>query len=491
MTGFSDYDSLDGLAMAGLVRRRELHPGELLEAALARAAHWNPHLNALSASFPDRARAAIAEGLPEGPLCGVPFLLKSLSAMLTGAPSTLGSRLFAEAVADHDSTLVERYKQAGLVIFGMTTTPEMGLSVSTETSLSGATRNPWNLTRSAGGSSGGTAAAVAAGIVPLAHGSDGGGSIRIPASACGLFGLKPTRGRTPSGPMVGEGWGGLATSHVISRSVRDSAAALDATHGAAPGDPYCAPPVEGTFLSATTRPPERLRVALQLAPASGVAVARDCRDAVLDAATLLEDLGHQVEEAQPAVPWEELQRASWVLVASNVRLVLRRRAEALGRPLVASDVDRITWAAVEEAGAMGAEAYASAILTIHRHSRRMAAFHQTYDILLSPTLAAPPVELGFLHMDNPDPAAWRDALRAYSPFTSPFNMSGQPAMSVPLAWNGEGLPIGVMFAAGFGEEAALFRLAGQLEAARPWGHRRPPSLSLSVESAGGDRCRPS
>lgn len=473
MSNIAEYDSMDGLCMAELVRTRQLHPGELLDAALERAARWNPHLNALSASFPDRAREAIAGDLPEGLFRGVPFLLKSLSAMLAGAPATLGSRLFADYVADHDSTLVERYKRAGLVIFGMTTTPEMGLSVSTETSYSGTTRNPWNLAHSPGGSSGGSAAAVAAGIVPIAHGSDGGGSIRIPASACGLFGLKPTRGRTPSGPLAGEGWGSLATSHVIARSVRDSAAVLDATHGPAPGDPYCAPPVEGSYLSAATTHPKRLKIALQLAPLSGVSVAPECRSAALDAAKLLEELGHDVEEAQPEGSFEELQRASWVLVASNVRLTLSRRARALGRRLAAADVDRITWAAVEEAGSMSAEAYAAAVQAIHRHSRRMAAFHRSYDVLLSPTLAAPPTKLGIHHMDSPDLAAWRDAMRTYSPFTSLFNMSGQPAMSVPLAWSEEGLPIGVMFAAAFGDEATLFRLAGQLEAARPWMHRRP------------------
>lgn len=473
MVILADYETLDGLGMAELVRTRQIHPGELLEAALERAARWNPHLNALSVSFADRARAAIAGGLPAGPFEGVPFLLKSLSAMLNGAPANLGSRLFADHVADHDSTLVERYKRAGLVIFGMTTTPEMGLSVSTETSLSGTTRNPWNLAHSPGGSSGGSAAAVAAGIVPLAHGSDGGGSIRIPASACGLFGLKPTRGRTPSGPTVGEGWGSLATSHVISRSVRDSAAALDATHGAAPGDPYCAPPVAESYLSAVGRFPKRLKVALQLTPMSSVAVAPECHSAALDAARLLEELGHIVEEAQPEGSSEELQHASWVLVASNVRLALRRRARMLGRELVAADVDRVTWAAVEEAGSMSAEAYAAAVQTIHRHSRRMAAFHRGHDVLLSPTLAAPPVKLGPHHMDKSDPAAWREAMRTYSPFTSLFNMSGQPAMSVPLAWSEAGLPVGVMFAAGFGEEATLFSLAGQLEAARPWKHRRP------------------
>jgi amidase len=354
MSSIAEYDSMDGLGMAELVHTRQVHPGELLEAALERAARWNPHVNALSTSFPDRARGEIVEGLPAGPFEGVPFLLKSLSAMLSGAPATLGSRLFADYVADHDSTLVERYKQAGLVIFGMTTTPEMGLSVSTETSYSGTTRNPWNLAHSPGGSSGGSAAAVAAGIVPLAHGSDGGGSIRIPASACGLFGLKPTRGRTPSGPMAGEGWGSLATSHVISRSVRDSAAALDATHGAAPGDPYCAPPVAGSYLSAVGEFPKHLKVALQLTPMSGVAVAPECHSAVLETAKLLEDLGHDVEESQPEGSFEELQRASWVLVASNVRLTLSRRAQALGRGLVAADVDRITWAAVEEAGSMSA-----------------------------------------------------------------------------------------------------------------------------------------
>lgn len=473
MGGFADYEAHDALGLASLVARHEVSADELLETAIARAEQVNPAINALSQKLYDHGRAAIRAGLPQGPFTGVPFLLKDVSVLLAGEVTTFGSRLFADYRADHDSTMVERYKRAGLVIFGKTTTPELGLAASTETTLTGATRNPWNPERTAGGSSGGAAAAVAAGIVPAAHGSDGGGSIRIPSSCCGLFGLKPTRARNPAGPDVGEGWGSLSTSHVLTRSVRDSAALLDATSGPAPGDPYAAPPPARPFLAEIGADPGRLRVALQLEPLSSVAVDPACQAAARAAATLLEDLGHHVEEARPTLDWEELGNALWVLVASSVALTARRRAAALGQTLRAEDVERVTWNAVEFAATVSAEAYVAALASIHRAGRHMAAFHATYDILLSPTLAKPPVPLGPMHMNNPDLAAYREALLTFSPFTSLFNMTGQPSMSVPLHWTADKLPIGVMASARYGEEAVLFRLASQLEAARPWQRRRP------------------
>lgn len=470
MAGFADYDGFDALGLAQLVAARKVDPAALLEAAIARAEQWNPKINALASRLYDRAKQAISEGLPPGPFRGVPFLLKDVSMQLAGTVTTMGSRLFRERVADHDSTLVERFKRAGVVIFGKTTTPEMGLAASTETTLFGDTRNPWNLARTAGGSSGGAAAAVAAGIVPMAHGSDGGGSIRIPASACGLFGLKPTRARTPSGPLLGEGWGSLAIHHVLTRSVRDSAAMLDATHGAAPGDPYCAPPVARPFLAEVGADPGWLRIALQLAPYADVPVHAECLAAARNAARLLEDLGHNVEEARPEGSWEELGSAIWVLVASNVSLALKTLLN--GREPLRDEVEHVTYSCIEAARDWNVEAYPAAMRTIHAHGRRMARFHERFDVLITPTLAQPPVLLGPQHMNNPDLEAHRRALLAWSPFTSPCNMSGQPAMSVPLHWTPDGLPVGVQCAARFGDEATLFRLAGQLEQARPWRDRR-------------------
>ena len=369
--------------------------------------------------------------------------------------------------------MTERYRRAGVVIFGKTTTPELGLAPSTETSLTGATRNPWDLTRTAGGSSGGAAAAVAAGVLPVANASDGGGSIRIPASCCGLFGLKPTRARTPIGPLVGEGWGGLSVSHVVSRSVRDSAAMLDATQAPAPGDPYQAPRPERPYLAEASVAPGRLRVALQRRPMSGVAVDAEVLRALEETAALLASLGHHIEETALPGVWDELSHALWVLVASNVSLAVRGRAEQAGRALTPDLVDPVTWNAVEFSRTLDVEAYPAALQTIHRQGRLMAAFHERHDVILSPTLATPAPPLGALRTDNADLDAYGRALVAFMPFTQLFNMTGQPSMTVPLGWSEAGLPIGMMFSAPFGDEATLFRLAAQLERAKPWFDRLP------------------
>jgi amidase len=471
---FETYRSHDGLALAELVRRGEMSAVELLDAAIGAAERINPTVNALSQRLYEEARASLAHVEKRAPFAGLPFLLKDVSTAMKGTRTMQGSRLFADApLAEIDSTLTERYRRAGVVIFGKTTTPELGLAPSTETSLTGATRNPWDLSRTAGGSSGGAAAAVAAGIAPVAHASDGGGSIRIPASCCGLFGLKPTRARTPIGPLVGEGWGSLSTSHVVSRSVRDSAAMLDATEGPAPGDPYHAPRPERPYLAELRIEPEPLRVALQRRPMSGVAVDTECLRAVDEAAALLEALGHRVEEAPPPGSWEELSYALWVLVASNVSLAVRRGAEQLGRELKPDIVDPVTWNAVAFSATLDVESYPAALQSIHRQGRLMAAFHQTHDLLLSPTLAKPPVPLGTLRTDNPDLDAYRQGLIEFIPFTQLFNMTGQPSMTVPLHWSDAGLPIGVMFSAPFGDEATLFRVAAQLERAKPWFDKIP------------------
>lgn len=468
-----EYDKMDGLGLAGEIAARRVNPHELLDAAIVRVEKVDPAINALSQKLYDLAERMLEEGLPEGPFHGVPFLLKDAGAQLSGTVTTNGAQLFAEARAEADSTLVERYKKAGVVIFGKTTTPELSMAASTESSFCGTTRNPWDLTRSSGGSSGGAAAAVAAGIVPVAHASDGGGSIRIPASCCGLFGLKPTRARTPFGPSSGEGWGSLSVAHVISRSVRDSAAMLDATHGAAPGDPYWAPPPKRPFLEEVGHPTGRLRIAFQSSPLSGVPVDLECAAGAQETVRLLESLGHHVEDARLPGDWDELGHALWVLVASNVSNSLHGRARQLGRTLQHGDVDRATWSAVEFSRTLSVEAYPQALATIHRQGRLMAAFHERFDLVMSPTLAQPPTPLGVQHTNNPDPGAYADALAGFTSFTQPFNITGQPSMSVPLHWTPAGLPVGMMFSASFGEEGMLLRLAAQLEEARPWKDRRP------------------
>lgn len=474
MIAFADYRGHDGLGLAQLVRRGEVSAAELLDAAIEAAERINPKINALSQRFYDEARASLTSAAKGAPFPGLPFLLKDVGLAMKGTRTLQGSRLFADApAAEIDSTLTERFRRAGLVIFGRSTTPELGLAPSTETSLTGATRNPWDLSRTAGGSSGGAAAAVAAGIIPIAHGTDGGGSIRIPASCCGLFGLKPTRARTPIGPVVGEGWGSLSVHHVLSRSVGDSAAMLDAIMGPAPGDPYQALRPEGPYLEELRLEPKPLRVALQRRPMSGVAVDAECLRAVDNAAALIENLGHRVEEASPPGVWDELSHALWVLVASNVSLAIRRQARQLGRELKPDLVDPVTWDAVEFSRTLDVEAYPAALQTIHRQGRLMAGFHETYDLILSPTLAKPPVPLGTLRTDNPDLDAYRHALVEFMPFTQLFNMTGQPSMTVPLHWSERGLPIGVMFSAPFGDEATLFRLAAQLERAKPWFDKIP------------------
>ncbi len=475
MAGFDDYDQHDAVGLAALIARREISAEEVVEAAIARIEAANPALNAVIHPMFDEGRAALARGLPEGPLAGVPYLLKDLYMLYAGVPTRNGCGLFADHVADHDSTLTERLKAAGLVILGKTNTPEFGISAGTEPATFGATKNPWNTEHSAGGSSGGAAAAVAAGMVPAAHATDGGGSIRIPASCCGLFGLKPTRARNPMGPDVGEGWSGLAGGHAVTRSVRDSAVLLDATHGPAPGDPYHAPAPARPFRQEAGTDPGRLRIALTTEDPAGGAVDRACVAAAEDAAKLCEDLGHTVEQAAPDYDPTAMRWAMHVIIAGNLHNAISMREQALGRERRADEVERITAIWADEGATLSAGSYARAIQIVHGIGRRFGAFFESHDILLSPTLATPPVPLGTFDMMSEDLSSYNTALFAHIPFTPPFNLSGCPAMSVPLHWTEDGLPVGVQFGAGFGNEAVLFRLAGQLEAARPWRDRRPPN----------------
>jgi amidase len=474
-TSLPDYDRYDGLGLAGLVQARQVSAGELLEAAVERVEQRNPAINAVINRMYDQAKAAIAAGLPSGPFTGVPYLLKDLGVYCAGAVTSAGSRFFCDAVADHDSEIVTRMKRAGLVIFGKTNTPELGLSSSTEPRLFGPTKNPWNCEMSAGGSSGGGAAAVAASMVPMAHATDGGGSIRIPASCCGLFGLKPTRARNPMGPDLGEGWNGASVGHAITRSVRDSAALLDATCGPDIGDPYWAPPPRGSYLAEVGADPGRLRIAFTARAWNGQAVDAQCSAAVAAAAKLCESLGHHLEEATPAI--DELARANAarIISSAHTRRALEARGEVLGRPPRAEDVETVTWETAEFGRLVPASDYARAVIAMHRTGRVVGQFFTRYDILLTPTMCVPPRALGVLSMMR-DPDEFREALLGTIAFTQPFNTAGNPAMSVPLHWSPEGLPVGVQFVGRFGDEATLFRLAAQLEVAQPWMDRRPSRL---------------
>src|SRR5262245_23271099 len=475
MTISTDLERCDGLGLAELVRRKEVTAEEVLEATLARIDARNPAINAVVTRMDDQARALIATGLPTGPFTGVPYVLKDLGVLYTGAVTSSGSRLFADNLADHDSELTARLKRVGLVIVGKSNTPEMGLCPSTEPRLFGPTRNPWKREYSAGGSSGGAAAAVAAGMLPMAHATDGGGSIRIPASCCGLFGLKPTRARNPMGPDVGEGWSGASVGHAVTWSVRDSAALLDATSGPDVGDPYWAPPPAAPFLSEVGRDPKPLRIALTTRPWHDSAVDPECAAAAHAAAKLCGSLGHFVEEARPEIDEAAWRYATRVIVAGSVTFALEARAAVLGRTLTEEDVERMTWERVVDGRQMSAAEYARSIFIVHRVGRQVARFFQHHDVLLSPTMCKPPHPLGVLDMSTTNPDAYLAAVFACIGFTSLFNSSGNPAMTVPLAMSSAGLPLGVQFAARFGDEATLFRLGAQLEAAQPWAGRRPPA----------------
>jgi len=359
-----DDPALDALALADLVRRREVTPSELLEAALARMDAVNPKLNAVVRRMEGEARAAIAAGLPEGPFTGVPFLLKDLMAECAGVPLTCGSRFLTGWVPGRDGELVRRYRRAGLVIAGKTNTPELGITPVTEPALFGPARNPWDLSLTAGGSSGGSAAAVAAGIVPMAHGGDGGGSIRIPAACCGVFGLKPTRGRTPLGPSVGEAWQGLVVEHVLSRSVRDSAAALDATAGPDAGAPTVPPPPARPFLSEVGTPPSRLRIAVTTKPFLGSSVAPVCVEAVAATARLLRELGHEVDEAAPPLDRESFSLAFVTVLAAETSSEVEEAARRLGHRPAPRDLEEATWALALLGRALSAEALSTALRTL-------------------------------------------------------------------------------------------------------------------------------
>ncbi len=465
----------DAMALADLVRRKEVKPIELVDAAIDRIERLNPKLNAVVTPMYEQARAAAKGTISEGPFSGVPFLLKDLGAMYAGVRLTMGSKALSDHVPDHDNELVLRFKRAGLIILGKTNTPEFGLLPTTEPKLFGPAHNPWDLGRTPGGSSGGSAAAVAARLVPMAHGNDGGGSIRIPSSCCGLFGLKPTRGRTPYGPDLGDIMSGLAIEHGVTRSVRDSAALLDAISGPDIGDPYWAPPRERPFVQEVGADTGRLRIAFTSVAPKDISVHADCVAAVRDAASLCADLGHEVAEDMPAIGTglDLVAWAFWVLWSSGCAWTINSLGLARAKTPEQDQYEKSTWAIYELGRAQTASDYLIALSLLQRVARDFGRFFQKYDAWLTPVLAEPPLPLGSFDPAPDDPL--RSFLRAetFAPFTAVCNAAGVPAMSVPLFWNAEGLPIGVHFVGRFGNEAGLIRLAAQLESARPWADRKP------------------
>jgi amidase len=495
MEPFADYDRHDATGLAELVRNRQVHPLELFEAAARRIEALNPRLNAVVYPDLDRARRAAAAEPREGPFAGVPFLVKDLGAAVAGLPYTMSSRSRAGYVAAVDNEIVTRHRQAGLIILGKTNTPEFGLAAVTEPELHGPTRNPWDTGRTPGGSSGGSAAAVAAGMVPMAHGNDGGGSIRMPASHCGLFGLKPSRGRSTWGPDYMECWLGLSEQHAITRSVRDSARLLDATHGAPAGAAYRAAPPPRPFADEVGAPPGRLRIAFYT---GGLLDERlldpECVAAVEAAARLCAELGHEVTEARPSLDIPAIVDAFVTSAGAEGAFEIAESERLTGRKVRPGDVELVTWL-IAVIGRKRSAADLDQAFDVMRHTGRvMAGFMEHYDLLLTSTLALPSWPIGDMDLKAAQRAMLQVVGRAPigpilkavtkqlageilrpMPNTHLCNLTGQPAMSVPLHWTPGGLPVGVQFIGRLEEEGLLFRLAAQLEAARPWWDRRPPS----------------
>jgi amidase len=492
---FSEYIEYDGLGLADIVQRGEVHPLELIDAAIERIEALNPQLNAVIELTYEQARSHAAKSLSHGPFTGVPFLLKDLLAPQAGVPMRAGSHLLRDFVPDHDGEIVRRYKAAGLLCLGRTNTPEFGLMPTTEPELFGPTHNPWDLTRTPGGSSGGSAAAVAARLVPVAHGNDGAGSIRIPAACCGVFGLKPTRGRTPMGPDALDAWQGLAVNHVLSRSVRDSAAMLDATAGPEPGGIYRLPSPERPFLEEVGTNPGSLRIAFTADPLMGEKIDPVCRQALEATVELCQRLGHELVADRPHLDGGALASAILLMIGGEVNAELRAAKRVTGRHARYRDVEALTWAANLLGRKTSAGTYTQAVQTLHESGLDVAPFFDRYDLFLTPTLAEPPLPLGKLRPKPLEELAVQllgslnagGLLRAlvepdevtrylfdFIPFTPLANATGCPAMSVPLYWTDEGLPIGLHFLAAFGDEATLFRLAAQLEEAQPWRDHIPP-----------------
>lgn len=483
-----ELSQYDAVALAALLKRKELKAVEVLHWTLQQIDRLNPKLNAVIHRFDAMAHAtaerwqqALDRGTATAPFAGVPLLLKDLLAECEGTPFNEGSRACKGYVSKLDTELVRRYKAGGVVICGKTNTPEFGGSPATEPLLHGPTRNPWDLTRIPGGSSGGSAAAVAAGIAPLGHANDGGGSIRVPASCCGLFGLKATRGRNPLGPLFGDMGNGIIHEHVVTRSVRDSAVMLDISAGPMPGDPYYPPPPARPFAEEIARPPGKLRIGFLTSIPEGwhrqTALHPDCLSAVQDAAALCASLGHEVEEIPAArLAYPGVLDIFTVVFSSFVAHVVKYWERELGKSITADELEPATWGWYQSVAHKSPGEYLQAVEDMQRFARFLGRWHADghYDCLLTPTMTVPPPALGALTPTSAEDTGWLDGVMSCACFTCIENLTGQPAMSVPLFWNAQNVPIGVQFAGRYADEATLLRLAAQLEAARPWAQRVPP-----------------
>ncbi|MFI5121822.1 MAG: amidase [Vicinamibacteria bacterium] len=478
----TDLATMDATAQAELVRSGEASPEELVEEAIARVEAVNPEVNAVIHELFEQGREeAASPDLPDGPFKGVPFLFKDLGAAYAGQPYHLGMRLLKEAGfrAPVDTILAERFRAAGFVVIGKTNTPELGILPTTEPEAYGASRNPWNTDHTTGGSSGGSGAAVASGMVSVAHANDGGGSIRIPASICGLVGLKPTRQRTSEGPLVGDNMSGLTVELALTHTVRDTAAILDAVEGAAPGDPYVAPPPLRPYVE-ELEAERKLRIGVQSdPPVPGLDSHPECIAAVDGAVKLLESLGHSVEDASPVDPQLaetlDLEDSFMTRWAAGQAATLDQLGAIVGREVTADDVEPLTWALAEVGRERSSARYLADVGLHQLVARGIAAWFETgYDLLLTPTMAEPPVPLGTYDQHVADPLdAFRRAVPAGA-FTAIFNSTGQPAISLPLHWTADGFPVGVQLIAAFGREDLLIDVAAQLERVQPWIERRPP-----------------
>ena len=465
---YAEYVKYDGLGLAELVRCKDLHPAELVDTAIARAEAVNPSLNFMVFADFERARDNARRGCKDGTFAGVPMFLKDILAFAEGMPTRQGSRFMLALPSKRDSVLTTRFRNAGLVPLGKTNVPEFGMVPTTESKLYGPARNPFDLGRSTGGSSGGSAAAVAAGVVPIAHANDGGGSIRIPASCCGLVGLKPTRGRVTVAPELGDAVDGLAIDHVVTRSVRDSAAALDAIAGNVLGDPYWAPPAPTSWLAAMRETPRRLRIAFSSRRLDGTVMHPDCESAVRHAAKLCAELGHTVDEAAQHFDLSVLVPSFLAVWSANLAAAVDLVAQHTGQTPAPKLFEGLTWGMYESGKRIDASAYLVAKDALQCASRGAAKFHETHDVWLMPTLGSPPMRNGVFDVEERDIFKGFLPLFDYVPFTAFQNVTGQPAINLPLFWNGDGLPIGVQFATPFGDEKTLFQLAYQLEQAAPW-----------------------
>lgn len=498
MSGFQEYGEYDALGLAELVEKKEVTPEELVEEAITRIDRINPQLNAVIRQLYTRARSQCKGELPSGPFRGVPFLLKDLHAELGGEILQWGSRMYRGWRPRENSELVNRFLAAGVVVVGKTNTPELGILPVTEPVEFGPARNPWDPTRTTGGSSGGSAAAVASRMVPFASGGDGGGSIRIPSSCCGLFGLKPTRGRTPAGPFETELWNGFAIEHVLTRSVRDSAAMLDATSGPFLGDTHYLPKPSTSFAGELGKDPGKLRVALGTEPLLPSRVHPDCVTAAEDTAELMRELGHEVVRARPRFDAQAFARNFLIVVSAQTAADIRRAEKRMGRKAELADFEKRTWLSARMGDSFTASEYCTAVSELQEMSREVHRFLEDFDVILNPTVSQPPQPHGFLDPPRPQQVLEEALLRlpvgrvvkktpvfdqaaaevfSFIPWTPVYNVGGQPSMSVPLFWNAHRLPVGSMFTAKFGDEATLFRLAAQLEEARPWIDRKPPVCS--------------